>query len=685
MKRFISYNLLTSLLVTLGLIGVPEAVKAANPQTEQVLTWSQVAPEDRSNPVSEGIEISQLDDQAVYEDPAGRFSVPIPTKWTVENRDNVGILTSPDWEIVVYVLAIGGENVEDAIRDAWKQVDPEFDSTSYDSPWITDFPSEGIDQTVSIFYNTDENETAIAYGVLSQGVIYITLGRGDSDSWERRISQLQIIDTGFTITALEPVDQVDLMGIAPLPLTDELKSKFEAYIREGMELLNIPGASVAVVQDDQIVYAQGFGVREYGKDAPVTPETLMMVGSVTKSMTTMFMATVVDDGLMDWDTPVVDILPTFTVSDPELTPQITMRHLVCACSGIPRQDFEILFNFNELTAEDVIESVANFEFFTSLGEAFQYSNQMVAVGGYVTALAAGGEYGNLYDSYVALMQERILTPIGMTHSTFSLEEVEKSDNYALPHNNSFWEETAPLSLSAEKFFLPVAPAGGLWSNVLDMGRYLITELNAGIAPDGKRVVSAENLAETWKPEVRITAESSYGLAWFVDNYKGLRLLDHNGNTSGFTAELAFLPDADLGVVVLTNASQTNLFNEAIRLHLFELLFQQDSEEDLLASFRTPSEPYEDWQTAIAPYLGRYSNEALGKVTVEWQEDTLILDAGEFETELDLVSNEEETIWTYPRDFGLAGTEIRLSHDEVGKPILIFNSGSTEYIFERLSR
>ena len=362
-----------------------------------------------------------------------------------------------------------------------------------------------------------------------------------------------IIGSGFTIKALEVTD---LTGVEPLPLTDDLITELEAYIVDTMELLDVPGAAVAIVQGDEIVYAKGFGVRERGKDDPVTPETLMRIGSTTKSMTTMMMATLVDEGLMDWDTPVIDILPTFKVADPEITQKITVRNLVCACTGVPRRDAELRFNAYELSAEEgIIESLADFEFFTDFGEAFQYSNQMVAAGGYVAVLAAGGEYGNLTDSYVALMQERILDPIGMTSSTFSFEEAHAGDNYVTPHSRDLAGEYVPIHFRLELYpYSPIAPSGALSSNVLDMGRYLITLLNRGIAQDGTRVVSAENLAMTWEPQVAMSADTSYGLGWVVSEYKGLLTLSHAGKTLGCTSELAFLPEADLGISVLTNQS-----------------------------------------------------------------------------------------------------------------------------------
>lgn len=153
-----------------------------------------------------------------------------------------------------------------------------------------------------------------------------------------------------------------------MPFDEALIAEFEAYLVEKMNQLEVPGAAVALVRDGELVYANGFGVRDLDTGEPVTPETRMMIGSSTKSMTTLLMAMLVDDGDFAWDTPVTDILPTFRLADPAVTAEITMRNLVCACTGVPRRDFEWLLNASELDAEDIIESLATFELFTEFGE-----------------------------------------------------------------------------------------------------------------------------------------------------------------------------------------------------------------------------------------------------------------------------------------------------------------------------
>jgi CubicO group peptidase (beta-lactamase class C family) len=264
------------------------------------------------------------------------------------------------------------------------------------------------------------------------------------------------------------------------------------------------------VQDGEVVYTGAFGVKALGSDDLITPETQFMIGSTTKPITTTMMATLVDDGIIAWDEPVVDVLPQFAVSDPELTQQFTLRNLVCACTGVPRRDLELLFNADDLTAADIVASLQTFQFFTDFGETFQYSNQLVATGGYAAAAALDPD-GELYATYLEAMQTRIFDPLAMTNTTFDFDAVVARGDYALPHAANLDGVYYPLSVNDERVLIPIGPAGVAWSTVGDMAQYAITMLNRGVAPDGEQLVSEENLLETWQPQVAVSADASYGL------------------------------------------------------------------------------------------------------------------------------------------------------------------------------
>src|SRR5829696_2247532 len=361
-----------------------------------------------------------------------------------------------------------------------------------------------------------------------------------------------------TPLAVPPATPVaDLAGVSPLPLTGQRRAAFEAYVAEAINRLGVAGASVAVVQGGEVVYAQGFGVRALGGTDAVTPDTLMMIGSVTKSMTSTMAATVADDGWVTWDTPLVEVLPDFAVADPQLTSRLTLADAFCACTGLPRRDLEIIFNFNDLTPDRLIAQVAETPLTAPYGERFQYSNQMYALGGYAAAAAAGAAPDNLDGGYELAMRQRFLNPLGMHRSTFTLAEVLASGDYALPHATNLDGQLQRVSpLVDERFASSVAPAGALWSSAREMARYLQMELADGVAADGTRVVSAANLERTRAPRTAIPAPpglppllyegaQAYGMGWLVGAYKGQPLINHSGGTLGFISEVAFLPEADL--------------------------------------------------------------------------------------------------------------------------------------------
>ena len=442
---------------------------------------------------------------------------------------------------------------------------------------------------------------------------------------------------------------------APERLDETKLAELESYILRSMELAKIPGMSMAVVQNGEVVYIKGFGVREVGKNEPVTPDTLMMIASSTKPLTSLMMATVVDDGLMHWDTPVTSIMPSFAVGDPDLTHQLTMRHLMCACSGMPSED-SALFLSNLNTAEDLIHSMQAITPVSKFEKEFNYSNQMIAAGGYLAALAAGGLRDNLGAGYISAMQERVFDPIGMTDTTLSLEKVQSSNNYVLPHGLDLQSEYQPLELSAEKFVTSILPAGGVWSTANDMSRLLITELNQGIAPDGKRIVSAENLSRTWQPQVEIEkGKVSYGLGWMIEEYHKMRLIHHSGNSMGFSTDIAFLPTAGLGVVILTNAEGAGDFVHAIRYRLFEIAFGYAQQEDTvfkrnlesnhkaIADFAELLLPKFDEQV-VPPYLGTFTNSELGDITLNLEDGRLVMITGGLTSELRQLAVSGKTIF-----------------------------------------
>ncbi|TVR18911.1 MAG: class A beta-lactamase-related serine hydrolase [Anaerolineaceae bacterium] len=633
--------------------------------------------------------VAAQDDDERYFSPDGLFSVPIPTNWTVEQADGYAVLVDPDEMILVYVLAVAGDDLTAAVDDNIRALIPDFDMALADADIQPLPPDAGVDEAVIITYEFEMGDETIYQGLAQSvdGVIYLMLFDAEFDTALRRQSQINIIASGFTINAL---DQVDLSDVAPLTIDEDIIAELEEFIRYALEAGEVPGASVSIVQDGEVIYSAGFGVQELGGDEPVTPDTMMMIGSTSKTMTTVYLSQLADEGIITWDTPVIDILPSFALADPEVTDEITFRNLMCACTGVPRRDLELIFNADELTPSAILADIATYRLFTGFGEAFQYSNQLIAAGGYIGALAEGGDLADAYDVYTAAIESRILAPLGMENSFFAFERAETAENVATPHGVNLDMVYYPITLDIERFVTPVAPAGALWSTANDMSQYLLMLLAGGVAPNGERIVSEENLLAMWEPQVGVTAQMNYGLGWFVDEYKGLPLLHHGGNTFGFTSDLAFLPTADIGISVLTNARGTNIFNEGVRTRLFELVF--DLESDILPAFERLLEQAEEAMADIdlsaeldlgffADFVGSYANAELGGLDVQIVGDAVILDAGEFTTELRASLNEDGEVSDYLfHEAPLTGLPVEFEIDGGGQPQIVIDIGTDRYVF-----
>jgi CubicO group peptidase (beta-lactamase class C family) len=478
---------------------------------------------------------------------------------------------------------------------------------------------------------------------------------------------------------------------APAPRPHPL----DLYVDDLMRRAGVPGAAVVIVENGRTTYAKGFGVRELGKHEPVTPDTLMMIGSTGKSMTTMMMAALVDDGKISWDTPAARIDPDFAFSDPVLTPKVTLRQTVCNCSGLQRRDLEMFFAEKPSTAEEVVRSIRTFPLVGRFGKTFGYVNQLVGAGGYVAAWAVHRPGDDLQSNYFAQMQKRVFDPIGMTSTTFSFERARANPNRATPHGQNAAGEYLPISLDLEKPVTLIAPAGASWSTAADAARYLITQLNRGVAPSGKRVVSAENLEVTRQSHVEIQPGASYGLGWVISKYKERTLLSHGGGTAGFTADFSLLPDDRIGIAVLTNAQNAAAFTSAVRWRAIEIAFGQPMEMDSKARPRLEqaqqlvrektARAATVTERAVAPRLGSYMNSALGRIELSFRGDELVFKAAAFTSELKLLGEETYVLWDPP----LAGALVRFQDDGSGAPSFVFDADDPDikekYSFTEIPR
>ena len=564
----------------------------------------------------------------------GFYSVPIPTNWAVDETNDAYVrLYSPDDLIEQYIIVNDvpvedAEQAEAAVNAAWDLVAPDLERVELGD--IAEPPTDvGIDAEYEFSYDIPGG-AEVVYGAsltVADGVTYIRLIVGDSDEAGRRAAQIGITISGFEIASLEITD---LSGVAPLPLDAALIAEWKTSIERIMMESEIPGMAIAVVQDGEIILQTGYGVREIGTELPVTPQTMFAIASTTKTMTTATMAALVDQGLMDWDTPVTDVWGDFSLANPDVTEQLTLRNLVCACVGVERRDLELFFNL-DVTPQEFIGALAGFELYTDFGEAFQYSNQMIAAGGYLSAVAAGGSIETMREDYIAQVETNIWQPLGMDTTTLSLDTVVAYDDLATPHNFDLAELSVIISpVEYERAIEISGPAGAVFSTLDDMTRYLMMYMNGGVTADGTRLISADNLEVLWTPQIDVSADIQYGLGWFISDYKGARTLGHAGNAIGYTSEFVFLPDADLGIVMFSNLRGANQSHDLIFQRLMELVYEQPDETTPQLEFLIEQAEAQEEQlseqiqpidvTAFTDVTGIYEQEALGQLELLVNED-----------------------------------------------------------------
>lgn len=407
---------------------------------------------------------------------------------------------------------------------------------------------------------------------------------------------------------------------------------FDDFVNQALKDWKVPGVAVAVVQGDKVILLKGYGYRDLEKQLPVTPSTLFGIGSITKSFTVSALGMEMDEGKVDWDKPVRDYLPTFKMYDPVLTEQLTIRDLITHRSGLPRH--EMVWYSSDFSREDIIRRLQYLETSKPLRSTFQYNNMMFMTAGYIAGLLNG-------KSWEDTIRERIFTPLGMNGTNFSLKDSQSSPDFALPYRKGadVKEEVKRMPFDEQcPDRCAIGPAGEINSSAADMSRYVLFHLNKGKL-EGKALLSENNALQMQTSQMVIQgapdfpeeSEESYGMGFMVSQYRGHKRVEHDGNLDGFSAELAFLPNDGIGVVVLTNLDGTglpgviayNVFDRLLGLdqvpwsqrYLQQEIKGRESEQEAknkgYVRHKTDTHPSHD----LKDYLGDYGHPGYGVVSV----------------------------------------------------------------------
>lgn len=341
---------------------------------------------------------------------------------------------------------------------------------------------------------------------------------------------------------------------------------FEALVEEAMKTFQVPGAAIAIVKDDQVVMARGFGYRDVEAREPVTADTLFAIGSATKAFTSFLLATLVDEGVMAWDTPVRRYLPWFALADSSMSERLTPRDLVTHRSGLPRHD---LVWYNNLTAsrEELVRRLAHLPASADLRERYQYNNMMFLTAGVLAESLTGA-------TWEEAVRARILDPLDMTSTNFSVVDSQAAADHALPYR----ERDGKVERIPFRDISTVGPAGSINSTANDMTRWLRMQLGGGRL-EGRTVVERAVLAETHRPhmvtegtpERADISPATYGLGWFTDTYRGHARIHHGGAIDGFLTMVSMLPRDGIGMVVMVNLGGSPLPELLVRSAFDRLL------------------------------------------------------------------------------------------------------------------
>ena len=340
---------------------------------------------------------------------------------------------------------------------------------------------------------------------------------------------------------------------------------FDKIVERGLEELNVPGAAVGIVKDDEVILAKGYGFRDVGNEIPMTADTLLAIGSASKAFTTFAMGVLVDEGKLEWEKPVRHYIPWFRLYDTFASERLTPRDLVTHRSGLPRHDLSWYNNY-DASREEFVRRLAHLKPSADLREKFQYNNLMFLTAGYLVEVLTGKEWEDAIRSHV-------FDPLGMKRSNFSVEDSQKDDDFALPYR----EREGKIEKIPFRNISNIGPAGSINSCANEMSRWLLVHLNRGKI-EGEQIIGPQTIQDMHlihmptggTPAIPEVTPASYGLGWFVDTYRGHSRVHHGGNIDGFSALVSMLPRDGVGVVVLVNKNGSALTELLVR-HAYDLV------------------------------------------------------------------------------------------------------------------
>lgn len=420
-----------------------------------------------------------------------------------------------------------------------------------------------------------------------------------------------------------------------VPSSPDLPTKIRHTAEQSLDAFNIPGLAVVAVKDGEVILAEGFGVRDIASQQPVTATTLFGIASHTKALTAAAMATLVEQGKLNWDDKVITHLPEFKLSDPYITRELTIRDLLSHRSGLGLGAGDLMIWPNtDKTTDEVIAGLAHVPVAHGFRERFDYNNLMFVTAGEVIARVSGMPYRQ----YV---EQTLFEPMHMDETTIGFSTIPQSNNNVAVGTI---ERDGELHRFPLDFLEDFSAAGATAASADDMGRWLLTLLNEGETPDGQQLFSDDSLHSMWQlvTPLPVSAKAAqqgtyfrgYGLGWFVKDYYGVKHISHSGGILGMLSFTTVIPEKEFAITVLSNQQAFGALTAIVEEALEEVLDAPDKDwvanesEKYHQFMQTKANftiaPTENPQPALAleNYTGRYTDAWYGDVVIAEQNGKL---------------------------------------------------------------
>lgn len=366
---------------------------------------------------------------------------------------------------------------------------------------------------------------------------------------------MKLVRTIFMLGALSTSALTMAAASQPTPVTPQFDlKKIDQIVAAAMAEFQVPGLAIAIVSQDQLLLAKGYGVRDIANQQPVTAETLFGIASNTKAFTAAALAMLVDQGKLSWDDKVIAHIPEFQLADPYVSREMTIRDLLSHRSGLGLGAGDLLiWPDTDKTTAEILAALRFLKPASSFRSEYAYNNLMFVVAGEVVARVSGL-------SWQEFVEQQMFKPLGMTTTAAGFSRIASTNqNRAVGH--------IPMNQQLQRYPLDYLEdfrsAGAIASNVTEMSLWLRTQLAQGKMPSGKVLFSPDQQQQMWQLHINsgVSAQNfklsrqqfaGYGLGWSIDDYYGYKRLSHGGGILGMVSQVTLVPELQLGMIILTN-------------------------------------------------------------------------------------------------------------------------------------